>query len=68
MPIIYSHVDHLRKGELGPWLRTVVSQPYILITGQSDWAIPSSTDNAEQVRRREGGHAYHHSQPQPVRL
>lgn len=50
VPIIYSHSDHVRKGDLPRWLRQVLKRPYVLITGQSDWAIPSScSDNANQV-------------------
>lgn len=50
VPIIYSHSDHVRKGDLPNWLRQELKRPYVLITGQSDWAIPSScSDNANQV-------------------
>jgi hypothetical protein len=50
VPIIYSHTDAVRKGELSKWLRQAIKRPYVLITGQSDWAIPSScSEMAYQV-------------------
>ena len=52
VPIIYSHVDFVRRGELAPFLRQVVRQPYILVTGQSDYAIPSTEHSKEILRDR----------------
>jgi hypothetical protein len=43
--VIYAKPDLVKRGELGPALRGL-KRPYILVTGQSDYAVPG-TDNAK---------------------
>ena len=46
VPIIYSHTDYVKNGELYDFLVNKLKSPYILITGQSDYSVPLENGKA----------------------
>lgn len=35
-------MDHVRQGDLHAFVQQYIHEPYILVTGQNDWGVPSS--------------------------